>query len=90
MVINHRGENLAIRLIPGNFDDRKSVPGLCQSLFGKLFGDKGYLVRWLSDMLAEQEVQLITKVRKNMKPIELTPVDQALLRGTARLLKSYR
>ena len=80
VVINHRGEILAIRLTPGNVDDRKPVAGLCQSLFGKLFGDKGYLARWLSDMLAEQDVHLITKVRKNMKPIELTPFDQALLR----------
>src|SRR5215210_1132698 len=80
VVINHRGELLAIRLTPGNVDDRKPVPKLCQSLFGKLFGDKGYLAKWLSEMLAEQDVHLITKVRKNMKPIELTPFDQALLR----------
>jgi transposase len=80
VVINHRGEILAIRLTPGNVDDRKPVPKLCQSLFGKLFGDKGYLAKWLSEMLAEQDVHLITKVRKNMKPIELTPFDQALLR----------
>ena len=80
VVINHRGEILAIRLTPGNVDDRKPVAGLCQSLFGKLVGDKGYLARWLSDLLAEQHVHLVTKVRKNMKPIELTPFDQALLR----------
>jgi transposase len=80
VVINHRGEILAIRLTPGNVDDRKPVPGLCQSLFGKLFGDKGYLAKWLSDLLADQDVHLITKVRKNMKPIELTPFDQAILR----------
>jgi len=43
VVINHRGEILAIRLTPGNVDDRKPVPRLCQSLFGKLLGDKGYL-----------------------------------------------
>jgi hypothetical protein len=50
VVINHRGEILAIRLTPGNVDDRKPVAGLCQSLFGKLFGDKGYLAKWLSDI----------------------------------------
>jgi hypothetical protein len=41
VVINHRGEILSIRLTPGNVDDRKPVAGLCQSLFGKLVGDKG-------------------------------------------------
>lgn len=80
VIFNHQGEILAIGLTPGNVDDRKPVAGLCQSLFGKLFGDKGYLARCLSEMLAERHVHLVTKVRKNIKPLELTHFDQALLR----------
>jgi hypothetical protein len=38
-VINSRGELLRIRLTPGNVDDRKPVPDLCQGLFGMLFAD---------------------------------------------------
>jgi hypothetical protein len=43
LVVNDQGELLAFQLTPGNVDDRKSVPQLTERLFGKLFGDKGYL-----------------------------------------------
>ena len=32
---------LACQLTPGNVDDRKPLPNLAKSLFGKLFGDNG-------------------------------------------------
>lgn len=80
VVINHRGELLAVQCTPGNVDDRKPVPWLCQGLFGKLVGDKGYLARWLSQLLAQHNLELVTRVRRNMKPIAHTPFDEALLR----------
>jgi len=40
-VINSKGELLGIRLTPGNVDNRKPVPDLCQGLFGLLFADMG-------------------------------------------------
>ena len=40
-VINHQGELLSIRLTPGKVDDRKPLPDLVQTLFGKLYADKG-------------------------------------------------
>lgn len=43
IVINHRGELLACQLTPGNTDDRRPVPKLTEGLWGRLFGDKGYL-----------------------------------------------
>ena len=43
LVVNDCGELLALRLTPGNTDDRRPVPGLVKGLFGKLFGDKGYI-----------------------------------------------
>ncbi|SFI99735.1 Transposase DDE domain-containing protein [Nitrosomonas sp. Nm34] len=48
-------------------DDRDSVPELTRSLFGKLFGDRGYISQSLFEQLRQQGVQLVTKVRKNMK-----------------------
>lgn len=79
-VINHVGELLSVKLTPGNVDDRKPLPDLCTSLFGKLYGDKGYLSRKLTETLRKQGIELITKARKNMKPVEHHPFDQALLR----------
>lgn len=43
LVVNDRGELLSFCFTPGNVDDRKPVPRLVKMLFGKLFGDKGYL-----------------------------------------------
>lgn len=43
LVVNDRGELLAVTLTPGNTDDRQPVPHMARELFGKLFGDKGYI-----------------------------------------------
>lgn len=80
LVINHRGELLSIKFTAGNVDDRKPVPSLCEGLFGKLFGDKGYIARWLRETLTDKGVELITKVRKNMKRVVRSAFDEALLK----------
>jgi len=43
LVVNDCGEILICCVTPGNTDDRQPVPKLVQHLFGKLFGDNGYL-----------------------------------------------
>jgi hypothetical protein len=53
----------SLRLTPGNTDDRQPVPELVKGLFGKLFGDKGYVSQPLFETLFDEEVQLITKLR---------------------------
>jgi len=68
-IINSKGELLRIKLTPGNVDDRKSMPELCQGLFGQLYADKGYIARGLTETLAEQGLQLIAPVKKNMNPV---------------------
>jgi hypothetical protein len=83
LVINDRGELLAIRVTPGNIDDRKPVPALVKGLFGKLFGDKGYLSRPLRDQLRDQGVELITRLKSNMKNQLMLLCDQLLLRKRA-------
>lgn len=80
LVINDRGEILAVAITPGNGDDRKPVPALAKRLFGKLFGDKGYLSQKLFEALLAMGVQLITPLRKNMKPRLMSWMDQVLLR----------
>lgn len=47
LVINDRGELLNVILTSGNMDDRKPVPKLVHKLFGKVFGDKGYISQLL-------------------------------------------
>lgn len=85
LVINDRGELLNVLLTPGNVDDRKPVPKLVRKLFGKVFGDKGYISRSLYELLRQTfGVQLVTKLRSNAKhrlPMSLT--DRILLRKRA-------
>jgi hypothetical protein len=81
LVINDRGEILACQVTPGNVDDRKPVPSLCKGLFGKLIGDRGYISQALYEQLLETfNVQLITKLRNNMKNKLMPLVDKLLLR----------
>ena len=83
LVVNDCGEILAVRLTAGNVDDRVPVPKMVKDMFGKLFGDKGYISQKLFDMLFADGLQLVTKIRRNMKN-KLMPVwDKLLLRKRA-------
>jgi hypothetical protein len=83
LVINDEGELLAFKLTAGNVDDRVPVPVLTQGLFGKLFGDKGYISQKLFDELYEKGVELITRLRKKMKNKLMRLADKLLLRKRA-------
>ena len=80
LTVSERGELLSWFITAGNVDDRRPVPGLARRLWGKLFGDRGYLSSPLKLLLQDQGVQLLTKVKKNMKPKEISAVDKILLR----------
>ena len=80
LVVNDRGELLACRLTPGNTDDRTPVPHLVERLWGKLFGDKGYLSQPLTEQLLERGVHLITKLKSNMKNRLILLLDKLRLR----------
>jgi hypothetical protein len=84
LVINDCGELLACQITPGNVDDRVPVPTLGRRLFGKLIADRGYISQPLFEQLLETfDVQLITKLRKNMKNRLLPLIDKLLLRKRA-------
>lgn len=84
LVVNDRGEILQLCITPGNVDDRKPVPHLVKKLFGKLFGDKGYISQPLMQSLRELfDIQLITKLRDNMKNQLMSLSDRILLRRRA-------
>jgi hypothetical protein len=53
---------------------------LAKLLFGKLFGDSGTISEKRTQLLATQELELITTLRKNMKPNVLAAFDKLLLR----------
>jgi Transposase DDE domain len=51
LVINDSGELLGVMVTAGNVDDRKPVPAMTKKLFGKLFGDRGYISQKLFEEL---------------------------------------
>lgn len=85
LIINDRGELLNVQLTPGNVDDRKPVPKLVRKLFGKIFGDRGYISKPLYDLLQQTfDIQLITMLRSNTKNrLPLPLMDRILLRKRA-------
>ncbi len=89
LVVNDRGELLAFCLTPGHVDDRRPVPKLLRRirrLVGKLFGDRGFISQPLAEQLfVEHGVQLITRLRKNMRNRLLDVSDKLLLRKRANI-----
>ena len=84
LVVNDCGELLACQITPGNVDDREPVPALSRRLFGKLIADRGYISKALFEQLLDTfGVQLITKLRKNMKNRLMPWMDKLLLRKRA-------
>jgi len=81
LLVNHRGELVNVQITPGNTDDRKPVVALVERVFGKVFGDKGYLSQELTAFLREQMgIFLCTKRRKNMDNVLMLLEDKILLR----------
>lgn len=83
LVINDQGELLNVCFTPGNVDDRKPVPKLTEPLFGKLVGDKGYISQALFEQLFGRGLQLITRIKSNMKNRLIPLWDKLLLRKRA-------
>jgi hypothetical protein len=84
-VINERGEICSFCLTAGNVDDRNLnvIDRLCRELSGKLFGDRGYIPQVLFERLYRQGLQLVTRLRKNMKNKLTDMGDKILLRKRA-------
>lgn len=80
LIVSDQGELLAVFLTPGNVDDRDPLPHTSKALFGKLFGDRGYISQKLFEQLFEQGLELITGIRKNMKNSLMKLEDKLLLR----------
>ena len=86
LVVNDKGEIINFVFTPGNVDDRdkeKVINKITKGLFGKLFGDKGYLSKSLFNELYSNGIELITKIKKNMKNKLLPLIDKLLLRKRA-------
>lgn len=79
IVTNDCGGIIDFMLTKGNVDDRKPLKtaSFLKKLFGKLFGDKGYLSKELFANLFSNGIHLVTKLKRNMKTKCVTPLMDA-------------
>ena len=82
LLCNDKGELLSFCLTTGNVDDRdpNTLKVLTKKLFGKLFGDKGYISSSLFETLFDKGVHLVTGMRNNMKNRLMSLYDKIMLR----------
>jgi transposase len=80
LILNHQGDIMAVKITPGNTDDRKALKNMIKSLKGKCYADKGYLGKKIFQTLWEKGLHLITGIRKNMKQHLMPYIDKVLLR----------
>ena len=85
LISNKRGELLNFMITPGNVDDRKQLEykAFVEFIYGKLVGDKGYIGKNLFQRLFVDGIQLITKLKSNMKGALMSVSDKLLLRKRA-------
>jgi hypothetical protein len=80
IIVNECGELLAVKLTKANINERAPVPQMDNNLLGKLFSDKGYIFKKLTDNLRDKGVTLVTGIKKNMANKLLPIIDKILLR----------
>lgn len=80
LAVDDCGNVLSFCITRGNVDDRTPVPNMLKNFVGKVFGDRGYISKKLAELLAGDDVELITTLKKNMKPRVLADFDKLLLR----------
>ena len=81
-LINDKGEILNFMFTPGNVDDREPLKQgkFLENIKGKLCADKGYIGQALFENPFLNGIQLVTKVKNNMKNSLMSIADKILLR----------
>ena len=85
LIINEKGEILNFMITPGNVDDRVPLKyeNFVREIYGKLVGDKGYISQELFNELFVNGIQLVTKIKNNMKNSLMSMADKILLKKRA-------
>ena len=85
LIINDKGEILNFMFTPGNVDDREPLKQgkFLENIKRKLCADKGYIGQALFENLFLNGIQLVTKVKNNMKNSLMSIADKILLRKRA-------
>ncbi len=82
LIINDKEEILNFMFTSSNVDDREPLKQIrfLKNIKGKLCADKGHIGQALFENLFTDGIQLITKVKNNMKNSLMNVADRILLR----------
>ena len=80
LIINQKGEIMAIKITKANKSDLACAASLAKGLKGKMCGDKVYISKDLFNQLYNCDLRILTNIRKDMKNYLLELEDKLLLR----------
>ena len=85
LIINDKGEILSFMFTAADVDDREPLKqgSFLSNIKGKLCADKGYIGKTLFENLFLDGIQLITKIKNNMKNVLMNINDKILIRRRA-------
>ena len=85
LIINDKGEILNFMFTAADVDDREPLKqgSFLSNIKGKLCADKGYIGKTLFETLFLNGIQLITKIKNNMKNVLMNINDKILIRKRA-------
>lgn len=78
LVINEKGEFIALKMTKGNVDDRVPVLDLTRDLTGFIYADKGYIKQNLFINLYKRGLKMVHGIKKNM-PNKLIDLNEKIL-----------
>ena len=81
LICTEHGELLNFMITPGDVDGRKPLEyrSFVEFVYGNLVGDKGYISKNLFEILFVDGIQLITKLKSNMKGALMSVSDKLIL-----------
>lgn len=83
VICNDQGSITALAITPGNVSDNNHnlLNSIFKKTFGKVFGDKGYIIKQdFYAELVEKGIKIFTRLKKNMKNKLLSLEDKLLLK----------
>lgn len=82
IIVNEIGQIIDFQITQANVDDRAPLKegNILKKIWGKLYGDKGYVGKSLGDLLFSDGIHFITGIRANMKNILMELRDKIYLR----------
>lgn len=95
MIVNQFGHPISFDLTRAKCDDRKVSDSIFNKIFGKLFGDRGYIGKPFFERMQNKMIHIITAIRSNMKPKILNSEDnedlkkRGIIETTFHILKNH-